>query len=152
MNRLATPALNWETPIQRVFGQKPDISSLLQFRWFEPVYYLDEHHHHSYPSKSPEKKGRWVGVAETKGDALTYWILTDDTDQVIARSAVRSALDPDNPNPRADNPPSPGGEDGEPGDTNDIFATINSDTDLVGPSAKIKSTIDILPGKSINPG
>ena len=85
---------------------------LLQFCWFEPIYYLGDHSDQSYPSSSNEKCGCWVGVAEHKGDALTYWILTDDTDQVIASSAVHSALDLDNPNPCADMPSSPGGEDG----------------------------------------
>jgi hypothetical protein len=62
---------------------------------------------HSFVSDSPEKSGRWVGVAETQGDALTYnIILTDDTQKVISCSAVCSSLDPFNPNLRAH--PSPG--------------------------------------------
>jgi hypothetical protein len=64
----------------------------------------------SYPSRTPEKTGRWVGVASHQGDALTYLILTDDTQKVIARSAVRSATDPKNHNLRADRPESDGGE------------------------------------------
>jgi hypothetical protein len=46
----------------------------------------------SFPSESVEKKGRWVGIEEYVGDALTYRILTDDTNKVIPRSAIRSAL------------------------------------------------------------
>ena len=71
---------------------------LLAFRWWEPVYYSTNN---GFPSTSPEKTGRWVGVADHQGDALTYLILTDDTNQVLARSSVRSALDPTNPNLRA---------------------------------------------------
>jgi hypothetical protein len=34
-----------------------------------------------------------LGVAHNVGDALTYYILTDDTQQVIQRSVVRSRND-----------------------------------------------------------
>ena len=40
------------------------------------------------------------GVAENIGDTLTFWILTDDTDQLIARSVLRPVED-NNPNLRA---------------------------------------------------
>ena len=37
-----------------------------------------------------EKSGHWVGFADNKGDPLTWKILTDEQ-QIITRSAVRSA-------------------------------------------------------------
>ena len=46
--------------------------------------------------ESPEKSGRWMGVAHNIGDALTYKILTDDTKKIIYCSAIR---------PRDDNGP-----------------------------------------------
>jgi hypothetical protein len=98
MNHLASPALDGLTPIEKATGQRPDISPLLNFHWYEEVLYADEDH--SFPSQSREKSGRWVGIAETKGDALTYQILTDDTFQLITRSAVRKKNDPNNPNLR----------------------------------------------------
>ena len=49
-------------------------------------------------AKSKEKLGQWVGVAENVGVVLTWWILTDDTKQVIPCSMVQSALDPHNLN------------------------------------------------------
>ena len=101
INRLATEKLGWKTPLEQATGQVPDISALLAFRWWEPVYYSTNN---GFPSTSPEKTGRWVGVADHQGDALTYLILTDDTNQVLARSSVRSALDPTNPNLRAEAP------------------------------------------------
>ena len=55
----------------------------------------------SYPGDSREQRGRWVGVAEHCGDALTYLVLTDDTRRVVPRSVLRSALDTLNPNFRA---------------------------------------------------
>jgi hypothetical protein len=103
LNHLSSDVLGGLTPIEIATGQCPDISALLQFRWFEPVLYSVNH---SFASDSPEKSGRWVGVAENQGNALTYLILTDDTQKVITHSAVRTALDPTNPNLRAR--PNPG--------------------------------------------
>ena len=99
-NRVAHESLNGQTPILCAHGFVPDISALLFFRWWEPVYFYDDNV--SFPSDTKERRGRWVGVAETCGDVLTYMILTDDTEQVVYRSAVRSALSQSDPNLRAD--------------------------------------------------
>jgi len=40
----------------------------------------------------------FVGIAENVGDALTFWIWTEDTEKLIARSVIRSAKDPTTPN------------------------------------------------------
>ena len=48
--------------------------------------------------RTKEKSGRWVGVADDAGDCLTYLILTDDTNQCITRSVVRSQSDSKNVN------------------------------------------------------
>ena len=69
-----------------------------------------------FPSQSNEKRGHWVGFADNKGDHLTWKILTDDTNTIIIRSAVRSATKT-SPNLRLDPPK---GED--PSDlTSDVF-------------------------------
>jgi hypothetical protein len=101
LNHMSSEALGGLTPIEEATGVKGDISPLLQFHWWEPVFYQADA---VYPSQSREQSGRWVGVAETQGDLLTYLILTDDSKQVIARSNVRSALDPAHPNLRASDP------------------------------------------------
>jgi hypothetical protein len=41
-------------------SQTPDVSNLLQYRWWEPVYFLDE--------EGVETLGRWAGIAENMGD------------------------------------------------------------------------------------
>jgi hypothetical protein len=68
-NCLASDSLGGLTLLQIATGQRPDISALLQFHWFEPVLYSVDH---SFPSDSPEKSDHWVGVAETQGGALAY--------------------------------------------------------------------------------
>jgi hypothetical protein len=56
------------------------------------VYYkLDDS---DFPSNSREKRGHWVGVAEHVGHAMTFKILMDDTQKIIYRSNICSALDP----------------------------------------------------------
>ena len=54
-NRLSLSSLGEKTPLQVVTGVKPDISSLLHYRWWEPIYYLDDDG--KFPSESKEKKG-----------------------------------------------------------------------------------------------
>ena len=84
-NVLAVESLGFITSTQVACGYVPDVSALLHFHWWQPVYYAEQE---GTFAKSKEKLGRWVGVAENAGDVFTWWILTDDTKQVIPRSMV----------------------------------------------------------------
>ena len=94
LNHLASPTLQGICPVQALEGTTPDISFLLHFSFYEPVYYrIDSSEPDlNFPSSSNEKKGYWVGFAENQGDSLTWRILTEDTQKIIIRSGVRSAL------------------------------------------------------------
>ena len=82
------------------------------------LYKVDESEpDHRFPSQSNEKRGHWVGFAENKGDQLTWKILSDDTNTIIIRSAVRSATKT-SPNLRLDPPQ---GEDQPQDLTSDVF-------------------------------
>ena len=74
------------TPYKMRRGITPDISSFLQFCFWERILYLD--HEQSYPD-TKERSGYWVGVADHIGDALTYWVIDDQSGQLHARSVVR---------------------------------------------------------------
>jgi hypothetical protein len=88
-NHLAHESLNNRTPLEVLTGSTPDISVLLQFHFWEPVYYrLDDA---TFPSDGTEQRGRFVGIADSVGDALTYKILNDSTNKILYRSSVRSA-------------------------------------------------------------
>jgi len=89
-------------PMTIVTGQTHDISPLLQFHWWEPVYYKVAEDKPTYPSESREKRGRFVGIAQNVGHAMTFKILTDDTRKVITRSVIRSAATDKAPNLRLD--------------------------------------------------
>ena len=94
LNHLASPTLQGICPVQALEGTTPDISFLLHFSFYEPVYYrIDSSEPDlNFPSSSNEKQGYWVGFADNQGDSLTWRILTEDTQKIIIRSGVRSAL------------------------------------------------------------
>jgi hypothetical protein len=100
LNNLAFESLQWKTPLFLATGQRNDISMLLCFVWYEPVYY--KVYENSFPSESREGRGRFVGISEHVGHAMTFKVLTDDTNEVIHRSEIRSALDPKSTNLRLD--------------------------------------------------
>ena len=109
LNILATESLEWKTPFQLLWGQTPDISEFFQFEFWEPVYFatgesLSYAGHVSFPSSANEEKGRFVGLADGVGDKFTYKVLTDDTNKIIYRSAIRSARDPTTANLRLSQP------------------------------------------------
>ena len=87
-------------PLQVATGSLADITPVLRFRFLEPVYYkLDDS---DFPSESREKRGYFVGFAENVGHYMTIKVLTDDTNKVICRSNVRSALNSKERNLRMD--------------------------------------------------
>ena len=85
------------TPHQKCFGDTPDVSALMRFRFNQEVFYAKTE---SFPITT-ERCGRFMGVAENKGDALTYWVLTDNY-TLLARSLVRAAKPDQHPNLRVD--------------------------------------------------
>ena len=77
LNHAATGTIGWCTPLEVLTGSTPDISPLLRFQWWEPVYYkVDDA---DFLSESRELRGHFVGIAEHAGHAITYKSLTDDT-------------------------------------------------------------------------
>ena len=93
LNHLAFPTLQGICPVQALQGTTPDVSFLLHFSFYEPVYYrIDSSEPDlNFPSSSNEKKGYWVDFADNQGDRLTWRILTEDTQKIIICSGVRSA-------------------------------------------------------------
>jgi hypothetical protein len=89
-----------DIPLCMSTGSTNDISPLLCFHFWEPVYYkLDDS---DFLSDSREKCGHFIGISESVGHAMTFKILMDDTLKVIHRSNVRSALNPDAKNLQLD--------------------------------------------------
>ena len=87
LNHVARKSLNWRTPIEWLLGYTPDITALLVFVFWEPVYYKEVE-----PSfaNTPEKFGRFAGISAGVGHSMTFIIYVESGD-LIHRSAVRSA-------------------------------------------------------------
>ncbi len=90
LNHCSCPSLDGKVPLTVLYGTTPDISALLQFTFYEKVYYKTVET--SFPSESPEEVGHFVGIEPNVGNALTYRILSENG-TVLSRSAVRSASD-----------------------------------------------------------
>jgi hypothetical protein len=88
-NDLANQSIDWQTPLQLLTGEATDISILLLFTFYEEVYYSKTTT--SFPSKSTEELGNFAAFGEHVGDAMTFIILTRDTNKFIYRSNVQYA-------------------------------------------------------------
>ena len=88
--------LGWRSPLEVLTGSTPDISILLRFGWWDPVLFHQDDS--AWPSESTELSGRIVGVAEHVGHAMTWEVLSDDTQKVLHCANVRPDNDPAAPN------------------------------------------------------
>ena len=79
-------------------GQTWDISPILQFDWYEPVYYRKVEP--TFPSQTTKEVGHFVGISEHVGHYMTFKILTKD-DTIIHCPEIRSAENPNTINKRA---------------------------------------------------
>ena len=123
--------VNGVIPQSVVTGEVTDVSPYLSFHFWQEVFYEDS-------KNGGELLGHWCGPASKKGDFLTYWILTHDTEQLIARSNVRAAKDPMFPNRRArplDSSLALGGERDAPPDQPSILFSAADRLGLPDPTA-----------------
>ena len=126
-NCLASRKLNWRTPTEKLTGDTPDIS-IFRFHFWEEVEYYDT------KEKNPHdgwKTGRFLGINDSAGDAMTYYIETKSKKGrpvVITRSNVRSKKVNDDP-VSTDNTPS--------GENN-----ITLDISLANPNNEVESSVE----------
>ena len=73
LNHLESPTLQGICPVQALQGTTVDVSFMLNFSFYESVYYrIDSSEPDlNFPSSSNEKKGYWVGFADNQGDSFT---------------------------------------------------------------------------------
>ena len=86
-NHVAIKSLGWRTPFEWIYGYTPDISVMLQFVFWEPVYYSTGT---TSTGEDGEEVGRFAGIAESIGHGMTYKVVTDDG-RIINRAVIRSA-------------------------------------------------------------
>jgi len=96
-NHTANQSLGWRTPMEVISGDTPDIS-MFRFRFYEPVWYRDT------PNVTFKQqswvKGRFLGIAWTTGDAMTYMVVPDG-ENVYHRKVARSVVLPRSPGENA---------------------------------------------------
>ena len=82
------------TPLMLSCFEMSDISPLLVFTFWQPVYVLLDDKEQGFLGKSKEVCGRFVGISENIGHAMTLKILLDDSNRIVCHSIVCSGLDP----------------------------------------------------------
>ena len=87
LNHIACSALDGKIPLLALAGIIPDISIILLFTFYQPVFYAT--YDQNFLSEYEERTGYWVGFGAHCGDAMTDKILDHDTKKIIYRSAVR---------------------------------------------------------------
>ena len=84
-NHTSTQALQGKSPIKWAFGTTPDISILLQFSFYKPIYYFDVEVTFSHSRELP---GRFLELATNVGDALTFRVFPSDN-TILSRSVMK---------------------------------------------------------------
>jgi len=78
--------LEGRTPFEALMGTTPNISSLIDFDFYQPVWYYDQ------LAEFPEPKrhaARWLGEAYDIGQAMCYWIIPSSGIPIV-RSTIQS--------------------------------------------------------------
>ena len=124
LNHMSTASLGGQVLLQVLYGVTPDISIMLLYTIYQPVFYATHDQH--FPSESEERAGFWFGFAEHCGDSLTHMVLDADSLKIIYRSAVRPRTSK-NPNQRIADA---GGEDDHQPHSEPLkYSTSSSDGD-----------------------
>ena len=87
LNHIACAALDGKIPLFSLTGITADISIILFFTFYQPVFYAT-HDQHS-PSESEERAANWVAFGKHCGDAMTHKLLDHQAKKIICRSAAR---------------------------------------------------------------
>lgn len=103
LNHTVTESILYAVSLSLLTGVTQDISALLHYDWYQPVYYREEEIH--FLSKAAEKYGCNAGIAENVGHALTFIVLSENTQKILHWSVVRTATNPSMENKCAKNGP-----------------------------------------------
>ena len=71
-----------------------DVSPLVFFFFWQPVYYFLDATEQSFPGKSKEMRARWAGIDENICTKMCWKLVDDVSDEVICRSTIQSIIEP----------------------------------------------------------
>ena len=80
---LHLPTLEGMTPEERLKGETADISFLIEFQWYQRVWYIE-------PMDKYEKcyLGKWLCPCNTAGGCMVSWILTMKATEEVRTSII----------------------------------------------------------------
>jgi hypothetical protein len=76
------------TGYEEVTGETPDISEWMDFDFYDLIWYHDPPALMAETTTKIQKLGRWLGVANRVGSALTYWVLTR-AGKIVAKTKIQ---------------------------------------------------------------
>ena len=76
LNHISTASLGGQVPLQILYSVTPDISIMLLYTFYQPVFYTTHDQH--FPSESVEHAVFWLGFAEHCDDSLSHMVLDAD--------------------------------------------------------------------------
>jgi len=86
-NHTANSSIEYRTPLEVRDGETPNISSLVEHEFWDPVYF--QHPTANFPPQGGnERLGCWLGRPSDYGDKKAYFILDLDTQQMLVQSMV----------------------------------------------------------------
>ena len=91
LNNTCAKTIN-TTPLQAATGSACEVIPLLRFTFCLPVYFVADDS--TFGSDSLEEYGRFGGIAENVGRAMTFKNLKDYTHKIVCRSNVRPGDEP----------------------------------------------------------
>jgi hypothetical protein len=80
--------LKGRTPYELLTGNTSDISELLEFSCFQPVWYYEPN---TFPHQNKHIV-RWLGITHQIGQSMCYWLLPE-SGSPIARTTIQSITD-----------------------------------------------------------
>ena len=128
-----------------------DICMLLNFYFWQPVYYLVDPDDQSFSETSCKKRARWAGVDEKIGAKVCYKLVDEESGKIICRSFIRVATKPGLSNlcvdPIEPLPPTDAALD-KMMETADFKTPVSSDSKEV-PAFSLPSTTDTMNWREI---
>ena len=79
-----------------------DISPLIFFFFWQPVYYFLDADEQSFSGKSKEMRAWWDGVDDNIGTNMCWKLVDNNSGDVINQSNIRSAIEPGSANLQVD--------------------------------------------------
>ena len=83
------PTLNGKVPKTVVTGNTEDISELVEFGWYQWIYYRDATTSFPLPG---EEVGKYLGPYENVGSKMSMWILKQNG-EIVSRTTLRTLTD-----------------------------------------------------------